>query len=641
MKARELDRRSAGGTELCLGNARDVSAWGVLDDLSRRCGRHLLDRHCSGSICSRHIRRDCTLADGILGGRLIDQSEKQASLIPIYFGADPAYLIRGLSADISTRECIFDLVDNSIDAARNEVLGRADTRFDKHGLPSSYRGFHIDIDLTPSTVRVRDDCSGMDEQELSRRAFRTGAKSQHPFGIGHFGVGLKRAIFKLGTEVSLQTDNGREAFSFAFDEDAVLAAGDEPLTAIRAATSGEKGNALEVSKLRPDVAADVGSSQWVDQLADGLRRRYGIFTRKGLTIRLCGHPILPFGPTVRTEDVGPVRHASQTMQTKAGVKIFAEAGLHEDYRIKGLESDYDEMRHRAISNELGWYVVCNDRIILVADRTDRTGWTTGWHNEYAGFLGWVHYVAADPELLPWDSKKSGINESNDAHRESVSWLKGIADEFRAQKNRLRDRSGKQRAEIPLPSSPAGSPGNRNGAPPTAPQRQSLPSVGRLTHTETHSTLFHSCDIKTSSPKVRSLADEAARMEINDFPYGAAFLLRAFFEIVLTDYLKRKARYGEVKQFVFDRQAAQDRAFTEEQKRNFVPTLENVLDWLLKNDDAFPEHERRTCRRGCESFKSHVKRINGIVHEDGTLTGAAQVVTFRNDVIPTLRILLEH
>ena len=572
---------------------------------------------------------------------MADQSEKQTSSVPIYFGADPAYLLKGLSADISTQECIFDLVDNSIDAARNEVFGRDGTQFDQHGLPASYRGFHIEIDLTTSLVRVSDDCSGMDEQELSRRAFRTGAKSQHPFGIGHFGVGLKRAIFKLGTEFSLQTDNGRQAFGFSFDEAAVLAAGDEPLAATRSVTSGSKGSTLEVSGLHSDVSADIGSSQWVEQLEDRLRRRYGIFTRKGLTIRLCGRAILPFGPTVRDVSVGPVHHASQTMQTKSGVKIFAEAGLHEGYRVKGLESDYDEMRHRAISNEGGWYVVCNDRIILVADRTDRTGWTAGWHNEYAGFLGWVHYVAADPELLPWDSKKSGINESNDAHRESVRWLKEIADEFRAQKNRLRDRNGKQRAESPRPSSQADNHEKRNGAL-TVPQRRSSPSPeGRLTHTESLSTLFHPCDIKTSSPKVRSLADEAARLEINDFPYGAAFLLRAFFEIVLTDYLKRKARYGDVKQFVYEIQAAQGRAFTEGQKRNFSPTLENVLDWLLKNDDAFPEHERRTCRRGCENFKGHVKRINGIVHEDGMLTGATQVIDFRNDVIPTLRILLEH
>lgn len=573
-----------------------------------------------------------------------DESERRVRQVPVYFGADPAYLIRGLSADISTRECIFDLVDNSIDAARNEILSRNDTQFDQHGLPASYQGFHVDIDLNSSSVKVQDDCSGMDEQELSMRAFRTGAKSQHPFGIGHFGVGLKRAIFKLGTEVSLQTDGGREAFKISFDEAAVLATGDKPLMASQMGSTGSKGNILMVAGLRPDVAADVGSSYWIEQLADGLKRRYGIFTRKGLTIRLNGKPIPSFGPVVRNRAVGPVKHASQVMQTPAGVKIFAEAGLHEHYRIKGLEADYDETRHRAISNELGWYLVCNDRIILVADRTPRTGWTTGWHNEYAGFLGWVHYVSSDPELLPWDSKKSGINESSEAFRESVAWLKAIADEFRAQKNRLRDRSSRQRADsrsIPSGMNPDSST-NRSGVPSGRSNQSSISSsMGQVTHTENHSTLFHPCEIKTSSPKVRSLADEAVRLEIKDFPYGAAFLLRAFFEIVLTDYLKRKKQYGDVKMSVFDSQAEQGRAFTENQKKNFVPTLDSVLDWVLKNEDVFPEHERRTCRRGCENFKRHVKRINGIVHEDGTLTNAAELAVFRNDVIPTIRILLEN
>jgi hypothetical protein len=289
-------------------------------------------------------------------------------------------------------------------------------------------------------------------------------------------------------------------------------------------------------------------------------------------------------------------------------------------------------------------VVCNDRIILVADRSDRTGWTTGWHNEYAGFLGWVHFISEDPELLPWDSKKAGINASSDAYRETVGWLKGIADEFRAQKNRLRDRPGRQRtgaraglgstgtSQHGPPSAPAVPPGARAGPPP--------PSPPSLKHTETHATLFHACEIKTTSPKVRSLADEAARLEIAAFPYAGALLLRAFFEIVLVDYLKRKGRYGDVKQAVFDSQAAQGRPFTLAQQRNFSPTLDHVLEWLVKNEDAFPDHELRTCRRACENFKAHVKRINGIVHEDGVLTGSSQVTSFRNDVLPTLRILLE-
>ncbi|MBR0666119.1 hypothetical protein GXW71_17295 [Roseomonas hellenica] len=572
------------------------------------------------------------------------------TLVPVHFGADPAYLIRGLSTDISSMECIFDLIDNSIDAARNELLSFGNAKKDQRGLPDSYAGFHIDLVFTDSSLSIKDNCSGMEEIDLSRRAFRTGAKSRHPFGIGHFGVGLKRAIFKLGTSIALETDNGNGAFRFAFTEASVLAAGDQPLLAERRSSSGSKSTAIRITGLRSDVAADVRSSLWIDRLTDGVKRRYGIFTRKGIEIRLNGTIIGPFGPTVREQDVGPVRRAMQYMETRLGVGVFAEAGLHEDYRIKGLESDYDEARHRAISSEQGWYVVCNDRIILSSDRTERTGWTTGWHNEYAGFLGWVHYVSEDPELLPWDSKKAGINVSSEAHRESVIWLKGIADEFRAQKNRLRSRGDRQRSTA-APSS-GKIPGRAADAPASGPAKDNMPAPSQnspdpnrhdkdLIHTETHTTLFHTCKIRTSSPKVRSLADEAVRMEIGDFPYASALLLRGFFEIVLIDYLKRIKRYGEVKELVFVNQAAQGRPFSDAQKKNFSPTLDNVLEWLVKHEDAFPEHERRTCRYGCESFKGYVKKINGIVHEDGILTGGSQVTEFRNSVLPTLRILLEH
>lgn len=567
-------------------------------------------------------------------------STEEAS-IPIHFGADPEYLIRGLSSDISTMECIFDLIDNSIDAARNEILSKPSSK-DVRGLPASYAGFHIDVRLSDVDVIVSDDCSGMNEYDLTNRAFRTGAKSQHPYGIGHFGVGLKRAIFKLGKSVDLRTDNGAGRFHFDFTEANVLEAGDNPLFAARAISSGKKGNSLKISDLHLDVAADIGSTQWINELSDNLHRRYGIFSTKGLEIRLNGQLIKPFGPAVRTVDVGPVKYRNELMQTPSGVRIFAEAGLHEGYRIKALEADCDESRHRLISGEQGWYVVCNDRIILVADMSERTGWTTGWHNEYAGFLGWVHYVAEDPELLPWDSKKSGVNASSDAHRRSVAWLKEIADQFRAQKNKLRNRKGRPKTSQVEPPNPASFPTAKNGAlaEPAAMPRPSSKTTS-FTHSETHTTLFHQCEIKTSSPKVRSLADEAMRLEVAAFPYSAAFLLRAFFEVVLVDYLKRKGYFGLVKQAVFEKQAAQDRPFTDAQKKNFSPTLDHILDWALKADDVFPEHEARTCRRGCENFKAHVKRINGIVHEDGVLTGAAQVTGFRNDVLPTLRILLEN
>ena len=99
------------------------------------------------------------------------ESSVGVSSVPIHFGAEPAYLISGLSADVSAMDCSYDLVDNSIDAARNELLKRSAPAVDEQGLPSSYVGFHVNIELTGAFVLVRDDCSGMERNDLSHRAF--------------------------------------------------------------------------------------------------------------------------------------------------------------------------------------------------------------------------------------------------------------------------------------------------------------------------------------------------------------------------------------------------------------------------------------------------------------------------------------
>src|SRR3546814_1982749 len=115
--------------------------------------------------------------------------------LEVLFNPAPAYLFDYLTADVQTAECIFDLIDNSIDAARAVMSGKAQGG---DSLPDKYMGFRIEVILKADLVSVHDNCSGISETTFATLAFRAGEKSQHPFGIGHFGVGLKRAILKLG-----------------------------------------------------------------------------------------------------------------------------------------------------------------------------------------------------------------------------------------------------------------------------------------------------------------------------------------------------------------------------------------------------------------------------------------------------------
>ncbi|WP_345960822.1 ATP-binding protein [Pseudomonas sp. NY8896] len=361
--------------------------------------------------------------------------------IEVSFNSDADYLIQGLTSDVSTIECIYDLIDNSIDAARSKII-RASKRFkkDSYGLPASYKGFKIDLDVTSRKVAVSDNCAGIDESTLSDKVFTIGKRSKHAFGIGHYGVGLNRAIFKLGSSVRLMTDNGVHAFSLGFSEMDVRSAVENKSTiqARRLPTSKKSYYKLEIDSVKNDVLSDLGSDTWLDTLRDQIRIRYAIFCAKGLVISVNKKKVGSFGPKIRNPDF--LEKRAKNFVSQSGVSVYLEAGLHENYRIAKFEIDYEQFKPviKGLTPEYGWYVVCNDRIILVADKTKITGWTTtAWHNEYHGFLGWAHYVSEDPSLLPWDTKKTGINTNNQTHIEVLSSLKELADDYRSRNRNLR------------------------------------------------------------------------------------------------------------------------------------------------------------------------------------------------------------
>ena len=68
----------------------------------------------------------------------------------------------------------------------------------------------------------------------------------------------------------------------------------------------------------------------------------------------------------------------------------------------------------------GWYVVCNGRIVLAADKSEVSGWGTDgwpqWHPQYAGFIGIVLFSAEDSTLLPLTTTKRSVDVSSSLYR---------------------------------------------------------------------------------------------------------------------------------------------------------------------------------------------------------------------------------
>lgn len=75
--------------------------------------------------------------------------------ISINTGVDTDFFLDILGRDISTQACIYDLIDNSIDAAK------------RHKQQNDFSGYEILISIKVGKLTVIDNCGGFSEHELT------------------------------------------------------------------------------------------------------------------------------------------------------------------------------------------------------------------------------------------------------------------------------------------------------------------------------------------------------------------------------------------------------------------------------------------------------------------------------------------
>jgi hypothetical protein len=568
-----------------------------------------------------------------------------AIALQVQFNPAPAYLFDYLTADIQTSECIFDLIDNSIDAAR-AVLSRRSS--EKNGqLPDNYAGFQINVTLSPEAVTVHDNCSGISEETFSSLAFRAGEKSQHPFGIGHFGVGLKRAILKIGDRCSVSTDDGLAKLELVFTRQQLDNSQDLTLPARKFASTGSTFTTIEVTDIKSDTKRDLSGLRWNETLRENIGRRYGLFIRKGLAIIVNGAPISTFAPQPRDDRYIQLQKFNAEMH---GVQVDIVAGVHERYRFGQNASGnigadpQNHAVHKEIAKEYGWYVVCNDRVILLHDTSYKTGWTTNWHPEYAGFVGWISFSAKDPALLPWNTKKSDIVENGELYEELIPVLQRMATQYRhttplakGRRNPSSSSPSPNPTSTPSPApSPTSSPGPRSQPTPVTAKaileglatKQQLSSIATL--------LPKDSPFASKMPKLAGLVDEAERLVIEDFPYAAAIMLRTLFESALRDFLKRHKHFTQMRDDVLQSNLKDGQPQpTDAQRKNYTPLLSDMVRWCINNSTVFPDPYTRACKLSCERFAKHLTLLNGVIHEDSGIANAGQVRTMRDEVLEGL------
>jgi len=549
--------------------------------------------------------------------------------IIVHQGVDANYLQNILTKDITVLEALFDLVDNSIDAAR-ETLFKAEYEKDSYGLPASYSGFWIGLRTSATYIAIKDNCGGIDEEELRDRVFVTGSISNHKYGIGRFGIGLKRALFRLGSVYALSTDTGDFAAKLGFGREDLGQLTDNPMTAIRGTPKGAARSAILISKLPEGVAHEVGAESFNDSLMIELERRYGRFIAKGLVISVNGRRLGPFGPAIRKR--GPSPRRVDFDDKLDGVSIFLESGMHELYRAS-TEKGYDKQTNDGLTDQYGWYFVCNDRIIRIATHESNLGWSAHWHQEYYGFVGWVHFVAADVDDLPWDTKKTAIDHYSPAFRQIANRLQEMADAYKAETRAYRKEAGKSGSGATgSGTTGSGKAGSKKGA-----KAEKSSSGTKAKSNEAWPHLLPEMTVLIGNRKVEALVAEATELPLTEC-YAGSMLLRAIMEQSLLAHLRGNGGYVEIQAAWEAERVANGKAPTLDQVRNHKPSFEEMLKWFDQNTTYFPAEKLRECKNARGKFAKHLGELNGVMHEND-LTNSSKLKTVRDDSYPLLEFLI--
>ena len=325
-----------------------------------------------------------------------------------------------LIKDITLRDAIGDLLDNSVDGA---LRLRGD---------HSYKGLRVKIELNPENgcFEIADNCGGIPVEVARNYAFcfgRPAGSEETPYSVGLFGIGMKRALFKLGKNFRVesvsptssftmnvnveqwknnQKEGGEPDWTFQFDDTKENQNNPED----------ECGTTITVTELHEDVQESFEINNDVSELVEELQKEHLYTIGKGLEIRVNGRRLKVERLELLTSDKIKTAYW-ESSDAQMHVKIYAGVS-------------------KADSSNTGWYIFCNKRLVVGPEK--RVGWGVrkplripGYHSQYYRFRGYAMLEAKQPKYLPWNTAKNGMDEDSIAYKrifqQIVNMMRSVMD----------------------------------------------------------------------------------------------------------------------------------------------------------------------------------------------------------------------
>jgi hypothetical protein len=345
------------------------------------------------------------------------------------------FFVRMLTRDIDLLEAILDLLDNCVDGIIRTIKTRKDIDSAR-----PYKGFFAHITANKNKFVIEDNCGGIPRAVAEKVAFRLGRPTDEELKalavniekletVGLYGIGMKRAIFKMGREAVVTSEHGNHAFRVEITPAWLDSPTDWFLDLSDTRPGGTPGTRIEVSKLHPEVANEFSPDRnFLGNLRNAIEQLFAVIIAKGFVVDLNHEVIKPVLVKLLVSADNKVARVNPYVlrgRMKAvGVEIVV--GFQRDPSSLS-EADNDEDTKQAAVRQAGWTVICNDRLVLFGDKSEMTGWGTRpvprFHPQFNAIAGSVTLKSDNLDVLPLNTKKRGIDASVGVYPKVLDFMK--------------------------------------------------------------------------------------------------------------------------------------------------------------------------------------------------------------------------
>jgi hypothetical protein len=369
------------------------------------------------------------------------------------------FFVEMFTRDIELEDAILDLLDNSLDGAVRSNQGK------KPNLAHPFDGYWANITLDRDCFIIEDNCGGMTKKAAVERAFRMGrdntVQKSKLQTIGTYGIGMKRAMFKLGEEISLSNSH-KEDGQFEVSINAEWLAGDEWKLALRERRNRLQapGVRIEIRALRGNIADlfDVKTGGFSEKLESRVKKHYSFIIQKGFQVKINGRGVKPEDNTTYVPKNWRSKSTVAPYAFKLendGVNVTLIMGMYERFPTESEREEAEQGRRS--SEKAGWTIVCNDRVVVSHDKTHITGWgeagTPEYHTQYNMLAGLVEFTSTDASKLPLTTTKRGIDLNSALYATVKDQMRDALKHFTSFTNRWKtdtpERSSMHKLSAPL------------------------------------------------------------------------------------------------------------------------------------------------------------------------------------------------